>query len=181
MRRKEFIDLILDSISKNFDIYHNYWFENHKFVIYAYCYNRHNKFESATHESKLWEMKSFEHLFFINSDNLDMEQLNALKKFTMERIEPHFVRGDGKSPVKHHLYTYISFIIITRNKPKDDVAEAIENTSWSKNYMLSAKGYTNLRLICVTPREYSVITNKHAKDMHEFLSDILLHIEHYEE
>ena len=27
------------------------------------------------------EMKSFEHLFFINSDNLDMEQLNALKQF----------------------------------------------------------------------------------------------------
>ena len=34
MRRKEFIDLILDSISDYFDIYHNYWFENHKFVIY---------------------------------------------------------------------------------------------------------------------------------------------------
>ena len=29
MRRKEFIDLILDSISDSFDIYHNYWFENH--------------------------------------------------------------------------------------------------------------------------------------------------------
>ena len=29
MRRKEFIDLILDSISDYFDIYHNYWFENH--------------------------------------------------------------------------------------------------------------------------------------------------------
>ena len=72
MRRKEFIDLILDSISDYFDIYHNYWFENHKFVIYAYCYNRHNKYESATQESRLWEMKSFEHLFFINSDNLDM-------------------------------------------------------------------------------------------------------------
>ena len=73
MRRKEFIDLILDSISDYFDIYHNYWFENHKFVIYAYCYNRHNKYESATQESRLWEMKSFEHLFFINSDNLDMD------------------------------------------------------------------------------------------------------------
>ena len=86
MRRKEFIDLILDSISDYFDIYHNYWFENHKFVIYAYCYNRHNKYESATQESRLWEMKSFEHLFFINSDNLDMEQLNALKQFAIERI-----------------------------------------------------------------------------------------------
>ena len=117
----------------------------------------------------------------IYSDNLDMEQLNALKQFAIERIEPHFVRGDGKFPVKHHLYTYISFIIITRNKPSPEVAKAIENTSWNKNYMLSAKGSASLRLACVTPREYSVITSKNAQDIHDFLSDIMFHIEHYEE
>ena len=59
--------------------------------------------------------------------------------------------------------------------------EAIQNTSWSKNYMLSAKGYSNLRLVCVTPREYSVVTSRNAKDMYDFLSDILFHIDHYEE
>ena len=107
--------------------------------------------------------------------------LNALKQFAIERIEPHFVRGDGKFPVKHHLYTYISFIIITRNKPSPEVAKAIENTSWNKNYMLSAKGSASLRLACVTPREYSVITSKNAQDIHDFLSDIMFHIEHYEE
>ena len=36
MRRKEFIDLILEQHFDYFDIYYNYWFENHKFVIYAY-------------------------------------------------------------------------------------------------------------------------------------------------
>ena len=35
MRRREFIDMILNSISDTFDIYHNYWFEGRKFVIYA--------------------------------------------------------------------------------------------------------------------------------------------------
>ena len=38
MRRKEFIDTILNGISDTFDIYHNYWFNNRKFVIYAYNY-----------------------------------------------------------------------------------------------------------------------------------------------
>lgn len=28
MRRKEFIDTILNGISDTFDIYHNYWFNN---------------------------------------------------------------------------------------------------------------------------------------------------------
>ena len=62
-----------------------------------------------------------------------------------------------------------------------EVAKAIENTSWNKNYMLSAKGSASLRLACVTPREYSVITSKNAQDIHDFLSDIMFHIEHYEE
>jgi hypothetical protein len=181
MRRKEFIDLILNSISNQFDIYHNYRFENHKFVIYAYCYNRHNKFKSDEHESRLWEMKSFEHLFFINSDNLDVAQLEELKNFAIQRIEPHFVRGDGKSPVKNHLYTYITFIIITRNLPSQEVLDAIEHLSWNKNYLLSAKGYTSLRMVCVTPRQYHVSANKTAKDMKDFLTEILLHIDHYEE
>lgn len=181
MRRKEFIDIILNSISDKFDIYHNYWFGGRKFVIYAYCYNRNNKYDTTGEASKLWDAKSFEHLFFINSDDLDMEQLEALKRFAIEKIEPHFVRGDGKYPVRHHLYSYISFIIITRNKPSAEVQKDIEHTNWNKNYMLSAKGYTDLRLVCVTPREYSVISNKSAKDISDFLMNILLHIEHYEE
>lgn len=52
MRRKEFIDIILNSISDKFDIYHNYYFNGRKFVIYAYCYNHNNRFETSGDESK---------------------------------------------------------------------------------------------------------------------------------
>jgi hypothetical protein len=180
MRRREFIDIILDSISEKFDIYHNYWYSGKKFVIYAYCYNHNNKYETAD-DSKPWETKTFEHLFFINSDNLREEQLEELKKFVIEKIEPHFVRGDGKYPVKHHMYSYISFIIITRNKPSTEVCKAIENTKWNKNYLLSAKGYSDLRLACVTPKDYYVVSNKSAENIAEFLNNILLHIDHYED
>lgn len=55
-----------------------------------------------------------------------MHTLNNLKDFAINSIEPHFVRGDGKYPVKHHLYSHISFIIITRNKPSYEVEEAIK-------------------------------------------------------
>ena len=170
-----------NKISDKFDIYHNYYFNGRKFVIYAYCYNHNNRFETSGDESKLWDTRCFEHLFFINSDNLDMHTLNNLKDFAINSIEPHFVRGDGKYPVKHHLYSHISFIIITRNKPSYEVEEAIKNITWNKSYMFSAKGYCNLKMVCVTPREYSVIANENAKDIKDFLMDILLHIDHYED
>ena len=181
MRRREFIDLILDSISDKFDIYHNYWFDNTKFVIYAYSYNQNNRFLSSTESSKLWEANSYEHLFFINSDNLDMDKLNELKSFAINKIEPHFVRGDGKTPVKHHLYSHISFIVITRNKPSQEVCDAIKNITWTKNYAFSTKGYCDLRMVCVTPREYNVVSNENGDEIKDFLRDILLHVDHYED
>ena len=113
MRRREFIDMILNSISDTFDIYHNYWFEGRKFVIYAYSYNKKDRF-STTDDAKLWDSKCYEHLFFINCDTLGMKELDDLYDFAVNKIEPHFVRGDGKLPVKNHMYTHISFIIITK-------------------------------------------------------------------
>ena len=56
MRRKEFIDIILNGISDTFDIYHNYWFNNRKFVIYAYNYKNRDKF--STTESANYGMLS---------------------------------------------------------------------------------------------------------------------------
>jgi hypothetical protein len=110
-----------------------------------------------------------------------MEKLDELKNFAITKIEPHFVRGDGKSPVKHHLYSHISFIIITRNKPSEEVCNAIKRINWVKNYAFSTKGYSDLRMVCVTPREYNVVANDNADEIKEFLRNILLHVDHYEE
>ena len=55
MRRKEFIDIILNGISDTFDIYHNYWFNDRKFVIYAYNYKNRDKF-GTTESAKLWDV-----------------------------------------------------------------------------------------------------------------------------
>ena len=35
MRRREFIDMILNSISDTFDIYHNYWVESLLYMLTA--------------------------------------------------------------------------------------------------------------------------------------------------
>ena len=86
MRRREFIDMILNSISDTFDIYHNYWFEGRKFVIYAYSYNKKDRF-STTDDAKLWDSKCYEHLFFINCDTLGMKELDDLYDFAVNKID----------------------------------------------------------------------------------------------
>ena len=113
------------------------------------------------------------HLFFINSDSLDEEQLKDLVKFTIEQIEPHFVRNDNKLPCKNHMYSYISFIIITRNKPDDNVKLMIEKTNIVKKYMFGARGYSNIRLVCVTPSQFSVISNRYGKEISDYLKKMM--------
>lgn len=180
MRRKEFIDTILNGISDTFDIYHNYWFENRKFVIYAYSYNKKDRFSTAD-DAKLWDSKTYEHLFFINCDTLGKEELEDLYSFAVEKIEPHFVRADKKQPPKHHMYTHISFIIITRNQVTDEVRKLIEEKNFSKNYMFGARGFSNIRLVCATPSKFSVISNKSAHDMATFMTEIMLRIDKFED
>ena len=85
MSRREFIDIILNSISDTFDIYHNYWFEGRKFVIYAYSYNKKDRF-STTDDAKLWDSKCYEHLFFINCDTLGMNELDDLYNFAVDMV-----------------------------------------------------------------------------------------------
>ena len=172
MRRKEFIDIILNGISDTFDIYHNYWFNDRKFVIYAYNYKNRDKF-GTTESAKLWDVKCYEHLFFINCDNLGIDELDKLLKFTVEDIEPHFVRNDNKLPCKNHMYSYISFIIITRNKPDDNVKLMIEKTNIVKKYMFGARGYSNIRLVCVTPSQFSVISNRYGKEISDYLKKMM--------
>lgn len=89
--------------------------------------------------------------------------------------------GDGKLPAKNHMYTHISFIIITRNHVSKEVENELRNKNYSKNYMFGARGFSNIRLACVTPSRYSVISNKAGNKIAEFLTEILLHIDHYEE
>ena len=64
-------------------------------LLYDYSYNKKDRF-STTDDAKLWDSKCYEHLFFINCDTLGMKELDDLYDFAVNKIEPHFVRGDGK-------------------------------------------------------------------------------------
>ena len=73
------------------------------------------------------------------------------------------------------MYSYISFIIITRNKPSEEVINKIKNSNIVKHYMFGARGYSTVRRVCVTPSQYSIVANKYGKDISEYLNNMMLH------
>lgn len=172
MRRREYIDLIIDSISDSFDIYHNYWFKDRKIVVYAYNYNYKDKFESAEN-AKLWESKSYEHLFFINNEELTADGFNELYQWVIENVEPHFVRGDKKLPQKGHQSSYITLIIITKYPITYDVATLIKKSNYHKDYMFGARGFLDVRIAVITPSTNEITVNKRGGKIAKFLEDLL--------
>ncbi len=172
MRRRDYIDLILNSISDSFDIYHNYHFKDRKFVVYAYNNKSNEKFESAN-MAKLWESNAFEHLFFINCDCLDVDKFNELYKWTIDNIEPHFVRGDKRFPAKNHMYSYISFIIITKEPITYEVESLIKKSNYHKNYLFGARGFVDIRIAVITPSTGELTVNKNGAKIGNFLRELL--------
>ena len=81
-----------------------------------------------------------------------MSLINFLK-FTVEDIEPHFVRNDNKLPCKNHMYSYISFIIITRNMPSEEVIKKIKSTNIVKHYMLGGARLQYCKTLHVSPKQ----------------------------
>lgn len=172
VRRREYIDLILNNISDSFDIYHNYWFKDRKFVVYAYNYDKKNKFDTAKN-AKLWDSKSYEHLFFINCDDLNLEKFKELYQFIIDSIEPHFVRADKRWPQKNHMCSYISFIIITKNPITYEVSQLIKKSNFKKNYLFGARGFSNVRIAVITPSSKEVTVNKYGAKIGNFLTELL--------
>ena len=41
--------------------------------------------------------------------------------------------------------------------------------------MFGARGYSTVRLVCVTPSQYSIVANKYGKDISEYLNNMMLH------
>jgi len=172
MRRRDYIDLILTGISDDFDIYHNYWFKDRKFVVYAYNYNQKDRFETANN-AKLWESKAYEHLFFINCDELTEERFNEIYHWTIDNIEPHFVRADKRWPSKDHMYSYISFIIITKKPISYEVSKLIKKSNYRKNYLFGARGFSNIRFAVITPSSHEITVNKYGAKIGNFLRELL--------
>lgn len=164
MEKLGYLDRILDEYEKSFDIYKEYEIGDRKVSAYGY-FNSHSEKYLLVREVQLWETKAFEHIFFIQSDNLDSSTLEDFLSLIPNHIEPKLVRRGEKYPEKNHMYSYVTLVILGKNIDNFKVLERVKRYKYEKSYLFSFRGYLQSRIVLIDTNNKNIYTNKSGKKL----------------
>lgn len=166
MESKKYLDNILELYKNSFDIIRNYDFEGNNFSAYGYFNSKAEKY-ILVKEVNLWEVNSFEHIFFIELDNLTEDTFKTYEKLLKEKLESRFIRNGNKYPEKNHITSFLSLVFISSSPINENLIKKIEKFSFEKTYLFSIRGFLTTKVIGVDLKNKKVYYNKPAKDLKE--------------
>lgn len=172
MNSKFYLDKILKTYSNSFDIFKNYNYEDLTFSAYGYFNSKAEKY-ILVKEVNLWEVNSFEHIFFIEIDKFNEENLIFYENLLKEKLEKKFVRNNKKYPKKNHMNSYITFIFITSSEINKNLEKKIEKFNFEKTYLFSIRGFFSTKLLVVDLEKNKIFCNKSSRDIKNIFENIL--------
>lgn len=164
MTGKELLEKLLVSYRSSFDIERNYDINGDIYDAYA-GFNVTSAKYVLVKKAELWRAECFEHVFFRVTDELKAEEIERFRKEIDTYIEPQLVRGGEKLPKKDHMYTYMTAVYICENGVSDDVKKMVKQFRYVKNYLLTIRGYSEVRILVFDLKNQKVFGNRAAKDL----------------
>ena len=161
---------LLRRYQANFDITENFKLGDKLYPAYAWFYSLSEKYVLKK-EAKLWAIRAYEHVLFIEEDQLTQEKLLDLMDVITDYAEPELVRKNDKYPEKDHMCSYITFVVLTSRDTDAQTAKAIKKFNYDKGYLFNFRGHCEARLAAVSMESGQVITNRSGKDMKSLLED----------
>lgn len=155
---------LLDIYNDSFDIEENYLIADAIYDAYGYCNITNSKYVLVK-KAELWRALCFEHILFKKVRALTADDIDVLNRNITGYIEPVLIRKGGKYPQKDHMYSYITCVFICEEGISQEVAKIIRKTKFFKNYLLSVRGYCELRLVAVDIKNQKIIGNAAAKSL----------------
>lgn len=171
MNSSQFLENILREYASTFDIYRDYEYKGVVYPAYAQFYS-HNEKYVLVKEAKLWEANCFEHILFIEQENVTEENIHNIKKLIAENMESDMVRKGEKLPPRNHMYTYITVIILCEGEISSKAVKLIKGFKFGKSYQFSIRGWSNAKLVCVDLKNKRFISNREGKTVKKLVDDI---------
>ncbi len=97
-------------------------------------------------------------------ENIDAISLSDFTGFLKKAVENYV------EPKRDHMCTYITGIAVTQSDIKDENIRAIERFKYSKSYLFSLHGWSEIILLVINPGKEQIITNKPGKKVIKFYS-----------
>ena len=164
MDQSAYLNIILASYAANFDIYENRMIHGRTFPAYAYFSSFGEKYVLVK-KAKLWSVKAYEHVFFLEEEYCTPELLDSLMKEVTEYMEPELVRKGEKYPEEDHMYTYLTFAVLCLKTPDEAARKAIRNFRFDKGYLFSMRGHAEARLVVADLFGEEILTNAAGRSL----------------
>ncbi len=167
---EQYLDELLRRYQASYDIYRDFKLGDTVYPAYAWFYSHGEKYVLRK-EAQLWAIKAYEHALFLHEESLTVERLSELEKLMAEVMEPELVRKGEKYPVKDHMTSYLTLVILTDRTPDEETQKAIRKFRFDKGYLMNFRGHSEGHLICADLESGEVFTNRLAKPRADMFRD----------
>lgn len=172
MENLGYLDRILAEYERSFDIHREYEIGDKKIDAYGY-FNSYSEKYLLVKEVQLWETKAFEHIFFIEKENVDSSTLEDLLSLIPSYIEPNLVRNGNKYSEKNHMYSFITLVILAENISDLETIKKVKKYKFEKSYLFSFRGYSQARVILVDTKNKNIYSNKSGKTLEKLYKHLV--------
>ena len=132
MNTAEYLDRLLEKYSSAFDIYQPYVIHGKEYPAYGYFFSHTEKYV-LVREANMWSSDSYEHILFVETDEVTEELLKEAHDIVKNYMEPVLVRKGEKVPPPNHMYSYLTIAIISKKAVSGAMRKAIRKFRFEKS------------------------------------------------
>ena len=160
MNVTEYIDLIQTRLQRNFDIESDIKMFDQQIQLYGKS-EIHNESYFASKKVKVWRAENHEFCFVKSYEFLDDKNINDFKNFLITAVD-YLVK-----PHSEHMSSIITGVMVVDNI-QESLEKEILGFKHKKTYALTFKGWSDVRLLAISPRSNRVISNRKGKEVENF-------------
>lgn len=158
METADYLDQLLRKYSGTFDIYQPYVIHGKEYPAYGYFFSHIEKYV-LVREANMWSSDSYEHILFIETDEVDQALINEAYSLVKEYMEPILVRKGEEVPAEGHMYSYLTISLIAGRPLSKKMQKAVRHFKFEKGYRFNMRGFAQAHIACATMEDEKVYTN----------------------
>lgn len=158
METADYLDQLLRKYSGTFDIYQPYVIHGKEYPAYGYFFSHIEKYV-LVREANMWSSDSYEHILFIETDEVDQALIDEAYSLVKEYMEPILVRKGEEVPAEGHMYSYLTISLIAGRPLPKKMQKAVRHFKFEKGYRFNMRGFAQAHIACATMEDEKVYTN----------------------
>ena len=162
MTTAEYLNQLLLSYSGSFNIYQPYVINSKTYPAYGYFYSFTEKYV-LVREANMWSTKCFEHVLFMEADELTDKVFAEAEAMIKEYMEPVLVRKNEPLPEENHMYSYLNVVIVCQKSLNKSMAQKVKKFRFEKGYRFNMRGYSQGSIMCVTVDDRKYCSNYYGR------------------